>query len=330
MLKHFSLPLLASILVIISASYLILFHYPQLTTNPTTHNPQPNTRCYYQQVQCIRAPCNPILVCISPSPILPNPSPTNTPVNSTLGWKITSTNGTKKYVNLKHGFEFTAPIKYEFSSGPGYDPSVDNFGLSYDNPETIHETAPLSDFVSLGFSIHPIQNTTFKELVTAAYEAHRQVQKDYGTDTGPLKSIKLGDKSGYEYSGSFLIPNLTKFVEINDKYYFQIFLTLNDLKNSGYQREIDKIFNSFKFSSQPSPTCVPRPKCLDANPRCLIPETENMCPPTTNNPPLTTYSCPPSGWLDCMPGPGPAKLQCQKDYLDWIKVSCPDFQGVAY
>lgn len=86
--------------------------------------------------------------------------------------------------------------------------------------------------------------------------------------------------------------------------------------------------------SVPTPTCTPRPKCLDANPRCLMPETPDMCgalpKPTAKEGPPTTYTCPPSGWVDCMPGPGPAKPQCQKEYLDWIKVSCPDFQGVAY
>lgn len=31
----------------------------------------------------------------------------------------------------------------------------------------------------------------------------------------------------------------------------------------------------------PTPTCIPRPKCLDSNPRCMIAETEDMCPPNT-------------------------------------------------
>lgn len=30
----------------------------------------------------------------------------------------------------------------------------------------------------------------------------------------------------------------------------------------------------------PTPTCRPRPACLDATPRCLIPETSDMCPPS--------------------------------------------------
>lgn len=46
--------------------------------------------------------------------------------------------------------------------------------------------------------------------------------------------------------------------------------------------------------------------------------------------PSVSYSCPLSEWIDCMPGPGPVKTQCQPDYLNWIKVNCKNFQGVAY
>ncbi|GEM_PF-3333106 len=49
-----------------------------------------------------------------------------------------------------------------------------------------------------------------------------------------------------------------------------------------------QIYYTFKFlpaspsqggDQSPSPTCRPRPACLDATPRCLIPETPDMCPP---------------------------------------------------
>ena len=30
---------------------------------------------------------------------------------------------------------------------------------------------------------------------------------------------------------------------------------------------------------KPTPTCRPRPACLDATPRCMIAETSDMCPP---------------------------------------------------
>ncbi|MCL4353374.1 hypothetical protein M1615_02775 [Patescibacteria group bacterium] len=50
-----------------------------------------------------------------------------------------------------------------------------------------------------------------------------------------------------------------------------------------------KILSTLKFTSQssqasnsatPTPTCIPRPACLDATPRCMIAITSNMCPPT--------------------------------------------------
>ena len=42
------------------------------------------------------------------------------------------------------------------------------------------------------------------------------------------------------------------------------------------------------------------------------------------------FECPVSGWVDCMPGPGPQNPQCAPEYIDWIQASCPDFEGIAY
>lgn len=40
----------------------------------------------------------------------------------------------------------------------------------------------------------------------------------------------------------------------------------------------------------PTPSCKPRPACLDATPRCLIPETSDMCPRPTPTPPFQPNS----------------------------------------
>lgn len=37
---------------------------------------------------------------------------------------------------------------------------------------------------------------------------------------------------------------------------------------------------TFAPTSTATPTCKPRPACLDTKPRCLIPETPDMCPPS--------------------------------------------------
>jgi len=44
---------------------------------------------------------------------------------------------------------------------------------------------------------------------------------------------------------------------------------------------------------------------------------------------ITKFTCPKSGWVDCMPGPGPTKQQCQTDFLQWATKNCPGFQGAA-
>jgi len=47
-------------------------------------------------------------------------------------------------------------------------------------------------------------------------------------------------------------------------------------------------------SITPTPSCKPRPACLDSTPRCQIPETSDMCPRPTRTPtPTTCIMCPP-------------------------------------
>lgn len=44
--------------------------------------------------------------------------------------------------------------------------------------------------------------------------------------------------------------------------------------------------------------------------------------------PSTTYTCPPGGWVDCMPGPD-AKPECSPAAMSWYQANCPDFKGGA-
>lgn len=56
----------------------------------------------------------------------------------------------------------------------------------------------------------------------------------------------------------------------------------------------------------PTPTCRPRPPCLDAEPRCLLPETEDMCPTTTPKPSPGCYY----QQVQCFKEPCPPILVC--------------------
>ncbi len=48
------------------------------------------------------------------------------------------------------------------------------------------------------------------------------------------------------------------------------------------------------------------------------------------SPVTSKYTCPSSAYIDCMPGVYFVRPQCTKEYLDWIRVNCPNFKGVAY
>ena len=45
--------------------------------------------------------------------------------------------------------------------------------------------------------------------------------------------------------------------------------------------------------------------------------------------PPSSFVWPDPQWVDCLPSPGKTKPTCQKEYLDWAKVNCPDFKGAA-
>lgn len=51
--------------------------------------------------------------------------------------------------------------------------------------------------------------------------------------------------------------------------------------------------------------------------------------PPSASPSSEIFTCPPTGWIDCMPGES-AKPGCSADYVTWAEKNCPDFKGIAY
>lgn len=283
MLKHFSLPLLATAVVILS-SYISFSRNRQ----PSTKNLQPG--CYYQQVQCIRAPCPPILVCPS---LTPSPS-----------WNI--------YSNPNIPFTFNYPNELLLSEG---------------NTIVLNQRQPLVSYVSFSLPGRLSNVNEFKSLVQSEADNSTPIVTLVHSVEFPYPALGFTENAGSDsWENIITRPNSNETLYVKIKY------------RTGYAYIAKQIISSFKFANKisPTPTCTPRPKCLDAIPRCLMPETSDMCgalpkPTAKEGPPETfIYECPPSGWVDCMPGPGPAKPQCQPDYLAWIQSNCPDFQGAAY
>ncbi len=79
--------------------------------------------------------------------------------------------------------------------------------------------------------------------------------------------------------------------------------------------------------------CDPVLVCPSSEPQKCQPVVNPCSPHSCDYDPAKceeSYTCPDSEWVDCMPGPSTPKLRCQKDYLDWMRDNCPNFQGAAY
>jgi hypothetical protein len=44
---------------------------------------------------------------------------------------------------------------------------------------------------------------------------------------------------------------------------------------------------------------------------------------------VVVEKCPKTAYVDCMPGPGVTKPECETNYLQWAKENCPNFKGAA-
>lgn len=100
-------------------------------------------------------------------------------------------------------------------------------------------------------------------------------------------------------------------------------------------------YQSHKLVSIPTITtyeeCIDDPgsSILESYPStCITHDGSRFIQPISSplpTPSPATYTCPESGWVDCMPGPDQkTRTQCNQDYLDWATEHCPDFQGTAF
>ena len=138
------------------------------------------------------------------------------------------------------------------------------------------------------------QDTKYHYQFNCPAESKPQVEVDNGNG----RSIPYKQEICFQDSNQVRILVLDNTPRPTDEYQFQKTLSLPNGKGiviiQGFDRQyFDSIANTFKFVND------------------------------------SDYTCPDSEWIDCMPGPGPAKPQCQPDFLNWAKANCPGFQGAA-
>ncbi|MCR4313420.1 MAG: hypothetical protein NUV58_04170 [Candidatus Roizmanbacteria bacterium] len=69
------------------------------------------------------------------------------------------------------------------------------------------------------------------------------------------------------------------------------------------------------------------PEGYDCNLDGNYPDAAGVCVKNSDAP---KFSCPETEWVDCMPGPGGIKSECDPQYLNWAQANCPNFKGAAY
>lgn len=115
----------------------------------------------------------------------------------------------------------------------------------------------------------------------------------------PLTKITISGQLAWQYIINNCLGDATvSFVAYKDKLYSltAMYASLNSNDLPKYLEKASQIISTFQFS-------------VSSN---------------------TSYTCPATEWVDCMPSTDSRpRPQCSREFLDWARVNCPDFQGVA-
>lgn len=247
--------------------------------------------------------------------IFPKPTPTEIPLPSPTPDPTTDWN---TYTNNLLSFKY--PQGWIVANSEGQS-GINTFHYLIDIKNLSYQYGPEPATISISYWNNP------QLLDIPTFQKQKQGKPIYNSTYSP---IALGEYNGYFSSDGPCEPVNCKSYTI--LYKDKIFI-IDIFKQSAslFQSTISLILSSIKFINQAvsTPTCRPRPACLDATPRCLIPETADMCPPGPKPMPAT-YICPPSGYVDCMPVLTPEKQKaCSTEAMNWYKANCPNFKGGA-
>jgi hypothetical protein len=150
-------------------------------------------------------------------------------------------------------------------------PNEDNFNLEIrvaDNPNNLTPKQIIDKYLGPTSATHPETQAVNNKI------------------NSTMKDFKLNQISGTYAIFGFDYDYETIIMAKNNKIYTFIY---HDGEGQGVSsktnKTINQILSTFKFTDilNPTPTCRPRPACLDSTPRCLIAETEDMCPPKTHS-----------------------------------------------
>jgi|SRR3989344_1492356 len=194
-------------------------------------------------------------------------TPTPTPVDETTNWKTYK------------GSDFE--IKYL----PDISVKTDEEGYIWFNKRgpTQRPQTEFYDALNLKIKTERLNGRSLESIAQA--ELSRSTSSGLGEIVKTLSKTSFNGKIAYTFTAKGLGIFKYTLVDYGTKYLTVIDFT-TDPTNQGFEQTVEQILSTFKFldnqesGASPSPTCTPRPACLDATPRCLIPETSDMCPKT--------------------------------------------------
>ncbi len=192
----------------------------------------------------------------------PVPSPTPDPM---AGWRT--------YTNTLLGFSFKYPSKILPNEGKE---NVFNKALNVEfNQHTSQNSRPGDLYLTLLASPSAVSVDTYISQQSEPKDTTRT-----GTVVGSKPAIMLYENPNIMEE----LPNVPRYEAIFENSGVLYVITLGGNNIVKYKTTYDQILSTFKFTREnitatPSPTspyltptCFPRPACLDATPRCMIAE----------------------------------------------------------
>jgi hypothetical protein len=202
------------------------------------------------------------------------PCPTSTP-DPTADWKTYE----------GEGFSFIYPVQLTLGSATvARDNVISSFSLS-------GKGSHLNFFIQDNSN-----NLTSEELHSQWKEDKSKCNNECDNFSSSPENINVDGRTGILQHVVTVIPNYTFYLNLGDNKALQVLVETTDsngqITNGGDSQNWENyplpaskqlfidILKTFKFTDQtPTPTCTPRPACLDATPRCLMPEPANgWCP----------------------------------------------------
>ncbi len=174
-------------------------------------------------------------------------SPTSVPTptpDPTANWKT--------YTNTNYKYSFKYPSGYLLTS---------------DNPDSVFLSSAENKITFAAGSVEiPLPDSNCDKSKNFNLGGKKTLYSKCTSNTDSSGIIAVGGNNGDKYDN---VP----------------VLVIYNFKGIPEENIFNQILSTFKFTeASPTPTCRPRPACLDATPRCLLPETSDMCRPSITPP----------------------------------------------